>query len=369
MAALKPRPRALVLSALSLGTGSGLRARYLAVALERLGWEVRLAAPGGPPRPLSGEMLWGMPGLLEAAWARVDLAVAVKPYPDAWAALALARARGAVAVVDVDDADGGYRGGALAALTQGLQAPAFWVAPFISTHHPLLKARLSAAQGAGRVVDLPQGVDLTVFAAERRRREGRAWRRAQGLADGILLAFTAHLNVACQLGPLLTALAPWLRRHPRATLVVAGGGPDEAAFRRLAAPLGPRVRFVGPVDPIGAARILAASDVGVSAYGPAEGNRYRVPMKVAESLALGTPVVSNGVPGLADLMPFLYACDLEPAAYGRALDGALARRDQRTRRGQAFVRRHLDWTRVAAGFLASLRRGGARLPLGAGERP
>lgn len=368
MAALKPRPRALILSALSLGTGSGLRARYLAGALERLGWEARLAAPEGPPRPLSGEMLLGMPALLGAAWARVDLAVAVKPYPDAWAALALARARGAVTVVDVDDADGGYRGGALAALTRGLQAPAFWVAPLISTHHPLLKARLIAKRGAGRVVDLPQGVDLTVFEAGRRR-EGLAWRRAQGLADGILLAFTAHLNVACQLGPLLTALAPWLRRHPRATLVVAGGGPDLAAFRRLAAPLGSAVRFVGPVDPIGAARILAASDVGVSAYGPAEGNRYRVPMKVAESLALGTPVVSNGVPGLADLLPYLYACDLQPSAYGRALDKALVRRDPRTRRGQAYVRRHLDWTRVAADFLASLRRGGARLPWGAGERP
>jgi glycosyltransferase involved in cell wall biosynthesis len=361
------RPRALVLSALSLGTGSGLRAAYLAQALERLGWDARLAAPAGGPRPYSAEMLGGLPRLMRAALAPVDLAVAVKPYPDAWGALALARARGAVAVVDVDDADGGYRGGALALLTRALQAPAYLAAPFISTHHPLLKARLQAAHGARRVLDLPQGVDLESFDALPRRREGRAWRRAQGLGPAPLLGFCAHLNVACQLEFLLEAAGPWLRRHPRAALVVAGGGPEEAAFRALARPWGGQVRFLGPVTPRQAAQVMAACDVNVSAYGPSEGNRYRVPMKVAESLALGRPVVSNLVPGLMGLKPYLFECSLQPDAYGRALDRALAGGAARARRGQAWVRRHLDWTGVAARFLASLRSVQPGLARGAGE--
>ncbi len=58
-------------------------------------------------------------------------------------------------------------------------------------------------------------------------------------------------------------------------------------------------------SPLQAATVLAACDVAVSVYGPAVGNRYRVPMKVAESLALAKPVVSNLVPGLLPLKPYL----------------------------------------------------------------
>ncbi len=353
-------PRALVLSALSLGTGSGLRAQYLAEALRRLGWEARLAAPVGGPLPYSAEMLLGAPRLLAAGLGRYDLAVAVKPYPDAWLGLAAARLRGAVTVLDIDDHDGAYRGGALGALTRWIQAPAFKLAPWLSTHHPLLREELARDHGAARLLDLPQGVDLQRFAP---RRPGAP--RPQGLHDAApLIAFTAHLNVACQLDALLGALGPWLRAHPQAVLAVAGGGPDAARFKALAAPLGAQVRFLGPVVPDGAAALLAAADLSVSAYGPALGNRYRVPMKVAESLAVGTPVVSNLIPGLAAMEPFIYAAELEPSAFGAAVDRACASEDGRTARGQAWVRAHLDWTRVAAGLIEQLRERGCDLPFG-----
>ncbi len=88
------RPRALVLSALALGTGSGLRARYLADALSRLGWETEFAAPGGAPLPYSGEILAGAPAWRWSSWGRFDLAVGVKAYPNVWLGLALARAQG-----------------------------------------------------------------------------------------------------------------------------------------------------------------------------------------------------------------------------------------------------------------------------------
>jgi hypothetical protein len=230
-----------------------------------------------------------------------------------------------------------------------------------------LKARLQAAHGSERVLDLAQGVDLGIFDAGPRRREGLAWRRAQGLSRGPLLGFSAHLNVACQLDVLLAALGAWLGRHPGAVLVVAGGGPDQAAFEARARPWGRQVRFLGPVSPLHAARVLAASDVSVSAYGPAMGNRYRVPMKVAESLALARPVVSHLVPGLMPLKPYLFVSGPDPASYGRALDRALAQGSARAQRGQAHVRRHLDWTQVASGFLAAVRAGEPGLPRGAGE--
>jgi glycosyltransferase involved in cell wall biosynthesis len=362
------KPRALILSALSLGTGSGLRARYLAEALTRLGWDAELGAPLGGPLPYSAEILAALPRLALRGLGRFDLAVGVKPYPDAWAALGLARLRGALAVADVDDADGAYRGRAMAAVTHALQAPAFWTAPLVSTHHPLLRRELAARFGSDRVLDLPQGVDLGLFDPAARRAEAAAWRRRSGLEGRVLLGFTAHLNVACQLELLLDAAGPWLRRHPRATLVVAGGGPLLGRFRALAAPLGAQVRFEGPLSPLQAAVVLAACNVSVSAYGPALGNRYRVPMKVAESLALAKPVVSNLVPGLLPLRPYLVEAEPEPAAFGRALDRALAAGLPRARQGRDYVRRHLDWTRVAEGFLAQARQRHPALPRGAGER-
>ena len=85
-------------------------------------------------------------------------------------------------------------------------------------------------------------------------------------------------------------------------------------------------------------------------------------MKVAESLAVGTPVVSNLVPGLAPLESFIYQAPLDPAGFGAALDQALLAEDGRSAQGQAWVREHLDWTRVTAHFLDHLRGFGWDLP-------
>jgi glycosyltransferase involved in cell wall biosynthesis len=347
---------ALVVSALSLGTGSGLRARYLSEALARQGWASRLAAPAGPPQPYSSEILTGIPACLGAALPAVDLAVGVKPYPDVWLALALARWRGALTVVDVDDADGGYRGGWASVLTGWIQAPAFSIAQFASTHHPLLREALVQRLGAARVLDLPQGVDTACFDRARYRPKVKAWRRQQGLLDGPLLGFAAHLNVACQLDVLLGAVGPWLKRRPAATLVVAGGGPDLERFRALAAGFGRQVLFLGALSPEGVAQALSACDVGLSAYGDNPGNQHRVPMKVAEYLALGLPVVTTLIPGLKPLKPYVHAAEADPESFGRALNQALRPGARgRAERGQAYVWRRLAWDRVALDLLDQLR--------------
>lgn len=357
----RSRPRARVLSALSVGTGSGLRARYLCQALQRLGWDSELWAPLGPPRPYSAELALGAPGMLLrcASSPAPQLAIGVKPYPGVWAALRVLQGQGAMTVMDVDDDDGGYRGGILGAATRALQAPAYWAyvgATAYSSHHPLLRQRLAGRVGTDRVFALEQGVDLSVFDSDRWQEGRDAWRRRHGLHGRRVLGFTAHLNVACQLDVLLAAVTPWLKAHPKAVLLVGGGGPDQRRFQALAAPLGAQVKFLGPLTPEGSAQVLAACDVAVSAYGPGVGNRYRVPMKVGEALAMGRPVVSNLVPGLAALRPFLFETALGPKAYGAALNAALRPAGaQRVRRGQAWARRHLDWTRVAAGLLKGLR--------------
>ncbi len=339
--------RALVLSALAEGTGCELRARYLGEALGRLGWQSRSVAPAGKPLPLSAEFMLSLPRFLGAGLREAGLAVGVKPYPNVWMGLVAARWRGAVTVVDVDDADGGFRGPWAGALTRVLQAPALNLAHFASTHHPGIKAALVERLGAERVLDLPQGVDVTRFDPQRWPKRKRS--------TGPRLGFAAHLNVACQLDVLLAMLGPWLRCHPNAELVVAGGGPDESRFRSLAKPLGVQVRFLGGLSPDGVAEALAACDVGVAAFGGGPGNLHRVPMKVGEYLALGLPVVTNLISGLAELSPYLITADLDPASFSAALDKALRPGARKlSARGQAYVRRHLAWDKVAEGLLQQL---------------
>jgi len=69
-----------------------------------------LVAPAGKPWPFSAEFVVSAPKLAWRGLGGAELAVAVKPYPNAWLGLLFARMRGAVTVIDVDDADGGYRG-------------------------------------------------------------------------------------------------------------------------------------------------------------------------------------------------------------------------------------------------------------------
>ncbi|MGH7442725.1 MAG: glycosyltransferase family 4 protein, partial [bacterium] len=279
--------------------------------------------------------------------------------------LALARLRGALTVVDCDDFDGADRGPLLALAVRALQGPAFHLAHMACTHHPDLKRVLESRLGLNRVVDLAQGADLDLFKGAHNPRA--AARRRWGLERGRpCLAFTAHLNIACRLPMLISLLGPWLRNHPKAVLLVAGSGPWGDRFKALAAPLGAQVRFLGQLSPADCADVLAASDCLVTAYGTGQSDRHRVPMKVGEALSLGVPVVTTPLAGLRHLARFVEQAQPNPKAFGEALDRALRSGKARAGRGRTWVRRELDWTRVAARFLDQLRHGHV-LPYGIHE--
>ncbi len=347
------RPRALIFSSISLGTGSGLRANYLTNALIRLGWEASLISPGLGPLPYSSELFFSAPYFALRALAKVDLLVAIKPYPNAWLAAAIAQARGTCVVLDVDDLDSGYRQGVTASIARMIQAPAFALPILFSTHHPALRQHMRSAHRVPpeRIIDLPQGVDLTVFDPRLRERGCRnQWREALGLKGQRVLLFAAHLNVACQLDLTLKWLTPWLSKQRKVVLVVAGGGPDLARYKELAAPLGSKVRFLGAMTPHQVAQAMGGADLGLSAYGVNEANQYRVPMKIAEYLAMGLPVVSNLVAGFGPLARYIHVARGDGLDYSKCVRAAL-RRSPQSRSGQRWVRSQLNWDKVAQNFL------------------
>jgi glycosyltransferase involved in cell wall biosynthesis len=302
---------------------------------------VALVRPWLPNLPFALDSLFSLPQFFISALLHGPrLAVGIKPYPNCWLALWICRLKGAVAVQDVDDLDGAWRGGLSALLDRLAQAPAFLLLKQFSTHHPRIRAALAARRLD--CVELEQGVELEIF-----RPPKPAAKKEK------LLLFTAHLNVACQLELLLGCLSPWLGRNPSWSLLVAGGGPKLRAWRRRFS--SGQVRFSGALEPEAVAALAAKASICVAAYGPGPANAHRVPMKLGEYLAMGKPVVSNLVEGAGALKKFLYLAEPSPASFSRQLQRlAAGRGDGREKRGEAWVRRKLDSGAVAGRFLKRL---------------
>lgn len=111
---------------------------------------------------------------------------------------------------------------------------------------------------------------------------------------------------------------------PRATLFLAGEGPDRKALQRLVQErrLGPRVRLLGSIDHAELASVMAAADVMLlpsSSEGLA--NVW------VEALASGTPVVTSDVGGAREVIRHSSAGALvprDPAAIAAAVNAILA---------------------------------------------
>jgi glycosyltransferase involved in cell wall biosynthesis len=139
---------------------------------------------------------------------------------------------------------------------------------------------------AGQSVVILNGIDVARLGASALDR----WdaRTALGLeASASVVGCVARLDEVKRLDLLLRAAAA----VPSApTVVLIGGGPEEARLRALAAELGlgPRVRFAGEVPD--AARLLTAFDVFA-----APSRKEGLPLAVVEAMALGVPVVASDI--------------------------------------------------------------------------
>jgi phosphatidyl-myo-inositol dimannoside synthase len=221
------------------------------------------------------------------------------------------------------------------------------------------RGRLAPAlEGRTRLAQLSPGVDVDVFTPDA---DGAAVRRRHGLGDAPVVVCVSRLVARKGQDVLVAGWPRVLARHPRARLLLVGGGPAEASLRRAVdrRGLADSVVFTGavPFDELPAH--YAAGDVFAM---PCRTRRAGLDveglgMVFLEAAACGRPVVagtSGGAPETVQEGVTGHVVDpRSPAAVADAVAGLLddpARAGAMGAAGRAWVEQRWSWTTIAATF-------------------
>jgi glycosyltransferase involved in cell wall biosynthesis len=144
------------------------------------------------------------------------------------------------------------------------------------------------------------GVDLGKFQVAV---DPQTIRARVGLRPGPVVGFIGSFKPWHGVDQLLDAFGIVLARHPRATLVAIGEGPELPALRdrALRAGYAANVVFPGRVPYEDIPQWLAAMDLTVAPYVP-QPDFYFSPLKIVESLAAGKPVVAPRLGQIIELL-------------------------------------------------------------------
>lgn len=220
--------------------------------------------------------------------------------------------------------------------------------------------RLGAAPD--RVIVTPTGVDLDLFDPAGPDRDLE--RKRLRLTDRFVVGWVGSFRPFHSIGRLLDAV----EHLPGVTLLLVGDGPERSAMQEQAAARGVDAVFTGTVGHTDLGRYLAAMDVGL-VMSPSDAAFHYSPLKLAEYLASGLPVVAPAVGSLtARLTSGEDSLLVDPADDG-ALRDAITRLhddpDLRRRLGQAGLaqaRAHWSWDEQVRAVQAALVRTGRIAP-------
>jgi glycosyltransferase involved in cell wall biosynthesis len=339
--------RVVVVSSLSIDSGSHLRARQIANGLRRAGAHV-VFVNGIRSLPLMLHYPVSFLLYLRVLFIQCDVIIGLKPLPNVGILLLVKKLFGTLTVVDIDDVDFGFRSGLVSTVNRLLQLPIPKRCDLVTYHTDRLRPfiRETFSVGDNKLFQLPQGVDVTPPGAGRT--AGQA-RRERFASDGKLVVYTAHLNIASDLDAILEIIRIAHARVPNLRFLVIGGGPRERRFRRIARELGvDRVTtFTGYVPPHEVADYLMLGDAAVVYYKDIEVNYFRESMKLREMLGLGLKVVCNDVGDLKRFAEYTYQVDSDHQAVAQELVRVLETGgDGREARGKAYVDAHLNWNQI-----------------------
>jgi glycosyltransferase involved in cell wall biosynthesis len=211
--------------------------------------------------------------------------------------------------------------------------------------------RRLAERDAGRLIEMPNGVDIQSFAPGPDDGELRA--KLGVPEDGVVAAFVATLDRAHHFKRLdlaISALA--ILRDERVHLLVAGGGELLDDFRRQAAAEGVdgRVHFLGPVAHGELPSVLRASDLLLLTTEPPES----FGIVLIEAMACGLPTIATEYPGVravvdegeTGLLVRPGDAQATAAALRTLLDAGPAERRRMGAAGRAKAERLWSWPRL-----------------------
>jgi glycosyltransferase involved in cell wall biosynthesis len=134
-------------------------------------------------------------------------------------------------------------------------------------------------------------------------------------ADAADFVFVGELRALKGVDVLIDAVALLKQRGKSVRVVIVGGGPDEAAFRARAEPLGSALRFAGPMP---ARKAFALGRILV-----VPSRAESLPYIVLEGAAAGLPIIATAVGGIGEI--FGHAANrLVPPGDAEALAAAMS---------------------------------------------
>jgi phosphatidylinositol alpha-1,6-mannosyltransferase len=225
--------------------------------------------------------------------------------------------------------------------------------------------RLAPALAARtRLAQLSPGVDVDRFTPQA---DGVRVRREYGLGDAPVVVCVSRLVARKGQDVLVAGWPRVLARHPRARLLLVGGGPAEASLRRAVARHGlhESVVFTGPVGPPALPDHYAAGDVFAM---PCRTRRAGLDveglgMVFLEAAACGRPVVagtSGGAPeAVREGVTGHVVEPRSPEAVAATIADLLADPDRARamgKAGRAWVEERWSWTIIAETFAGLLER-------------
>ena len=207
-----------------------------------------------------------------------------------------------------------------------------------------LASRWKALGHAGRIVVVPNGVDVDAYHGRAEPRESAVVGLPRPIA-GLIGQLSSRIDIE-RLTSIVNAGCSLLLVGP-----VARSWEPERFARLIALP---NVRWVGPVPFEDVAGYLSVIDVGVTPYVDSAFNRASFPLKTLEYLAAGKPVVSTDLPAVrwlgTDLVSVAGREEFGAATLAAASQSGM---DALIMRRVAFAERN-SWATRAAAFAAAI---------------
>ena len=364
----------LILSSLTLSSGTGIRLKGIANGLARNGNRVYIVGTGEYDHIAKGVnyiQIKGEAGPIITAlrlfvanfWAVVrthpDFCIASKPLPHSVIPGLCARVMGAVTLLDFDDLESAYWQGRpwqpLLRLMEKL-FPRLLHCTCVHTHELAEEVKSQAGLRPSCVLKLEQGIEPSLFKPQ----------KADYYTKGSVVLYAAHLGVAAEgLHFVLQGFRSLASQGKDFTLLVVGGGPSFPRFSKRVQKLGleGRVVFAGQIPHRQMPKVMSLARAAVN-YLPPESpaSRYRASVKVREYLAMGLPVATNlAGSDLTAFLPFLHVFEAgDVDEFVQTMERAIAQ--GRSQDSSRELRENWSWEVVVGKFLHELkeRTAGAR---------